>query len=77
VGAYAATRCDWLVAVGPRARGLAAAAREAGLRNLTWLPEAESAIALLRRELRAGDVVLVKASHATALDRVVAALEAA
>ena len=34
------------------------------------MPDAEAAVRLLRNELRAGDVVLVKASRAASLERV-------
>ncbi len=36
----------------------------------SWVPDADAAIALLRRELRPPDVVLVKASRAASLERV-------
>jgi UDP-N-acetylmuramoyl-tripeptide--D-alanyl-D-alanine ligase len=39
-----------------------------------WVPDADAAIALLRAELRAGDVVLVKASRAASLERVALAI---
>jgi UDP-N-acetylmuramoyl-tripeptide--D-alanyl-D-alanine ligase len=39
-----------------------------------WVPDVESAIAMLRKELRAGDVVLVKASRAASLERVALAI---
>ncbi|MEP7180531.1 MAG: UDP-N-acetylmuramoyl-tripeptide--D-alanyl-D-alanine ligase, partial [Pseudonocardiales bacterium] len=39
-----------------------------------WVPDAESAIAALRNELRPGDVVLVKASRSASLERVALAI---
>ena len=38
------------------------------------VPDVEAAVALLRRELAPGDVVLVKASRSAGLERVAAAL---
>ncbi len=40
----------------------------------SWVPDVDAAIALLRAELRAGDVVLVKASRAASLERVALAI---
>jgi UDP-N-acetylmuramoyl-tripeptide--D-alanyl-D-alanine ligase len=63
---------------------VAAYARELGARVVavdapaygadTDVPDVAAAVALLGAELRAGDVVLVKASRAAALERVAAAL---
>jgi UDP-N-acetylmuramoyl-tripeptide--D-alanyl-D-alanine ligase len=39
-----------------------------------WVPDSDAASALLRRELRPGDVVLVKASRAASLERVAIAI---
>jgi UDP-N-acetylmuramoyl-tripeptide--D-alanyl-D-alanine ligase len=66
-----------LVAVGDEARPLVAgyeAARGAGAGRARWVPDVASAVALLRDELRGGDVVLVKASRAAGLERIAAAL---
>jgi UDP-N-acetylmuramoyl-tripeptide--D-alanyl-D-alanine ligase len=41
-----------------------------------WVPDAESALAILRSETRRGDIVLVKASRGIGLDSVAAALSA-
>lgn len=71
IGAYAATRCDWLIAVGERSRDLIEAAREAGHREACWVAEAEQAIDILLRSLEPRDTLLVKASHAMHLERVV------
>lgn len=49
-----------IVAVGDGARAISA----------EWVPDADAAIALLRKEIEPGDIVLVKASHAIALERV-------
>ena len=65
-----------LVVVGPQAGGIHAGAVLEG----SWgdesvhVPDVESAVALLRRELTPGDVVLVKASRSAGLERVAAAL---
>jgi UDP-N-acetylmuramoyl-tripeptide--D-alanyl-D-alanine ligase len=40
----------------------------------TWVPDAEAAIAVLRDEVRPGDVVLVKASRSASLERVALAV---
>jgi UDP-N-acetylmuramoyl-tripeptide--D-alanyl-D-alanine ligase len=42
--------------------------------TVTWLPDVERAIELLRTELRPADVVLVKASRAASLERVALAI---
>ena len=65
-----------LVVVGPEAGGIHAGAVLEG----SWgdesvhVPDVEAAVALLRRELAPGDVVLVKASRSAGLERVAAAL---
>jgi len=51
-----------LVAVGDSARAIE--------HGSEWVPDAEAAIALLRKEIQPGDVVLVKASRAVGLERV-------
>jgi UDP-N-acetylmuramoyl-tripeptide--D-alanyl-D-alanine ligase len=42
----------------------------------SWVPDVDAAVALLRAEVRPGDVVLVKASRAAGLERVALALAA-
>ncbi len=74
VGAYTLDRCDRLIAVGERAREIADAAWDAGHREIQWFEDKESATSLLRQELGADDVVLIKASHALALETMVEAL---
>ena len=51
VGAYAAERCDWLIAVGERSRDMVDAARLAGHRQACWVAEAEQAADILRQSL--------------------------
>jgi UDP-N-acetylmuramoyl-tripeptide--D-alanyl-D-alanine ligase len=74
VGAHAARAgVDLLVAVGPRARGIAAGYGDAG--EAHEAPDAAAAAQLVPGLVRAGDTVLVKASRGVALEAVVAALE--
>ncbi len=65
-----------LVAVGEGARAVHMGAAHEGSwgDESTFVPDADTAIALLRQELRPGDVVLVKASRAAGLDVVAEAL---
>jgi UDP-N-acetylmuramoyl-tripeptide--D-alanyl-D-alanine ligase len=65
-----------LVAVGQPARPIALGAELEGSWNgeAAWVPDVETAVALLREEVAPGDVVLVKASRAAGLERVADAL---
>jgi UDP-N-acetylmuramoyl-tripeptide--D-alanyl-D-alanine ligase len=65
-----------VIAVGEAARPIQqGAALEGSWRGESgWVPDVEAAIAVLRAELRAGDVVLVKASRAASLERVALAI---
>jgi UDP-N-acetylmuramoyl-tripeptide--D-alanyl-D-alanine ligase len=67
---------DRLVAVGDDARPIERAAALEGSWGGTasWVPGVDEAVALLRAELRPGDVVLVKASRAASLERVASAI---
>ncbi|MCY3567329.1 MAG: UDP-N-acetylmuramoyl-tripeptide--D-alanyl-D-alanine ligase [Chloroflexi bacterium] len=71
VGRYAAERCDWLIAVGPRSRAIVEAAREVGHEHACWVENAEQAAQILRSSMERSDTLLVKASHAMHLERVV------
>ncbi len=71
VGQHAAKTCDILFVVGEDARHLADAARDAGCRDVHWLAATEDAAEALRKELRAGDICLIKASRAVGLESVV------
>ncbi len=63
-----------LFAVGTRAGELAEGAREAGLNRVFELGEVESAIGALKRFVKSGDLVLLKASRASRFERICAAL---
>jgi UDP-N-acetylmuramoyl-tripeptide--D-alanyl-D-alanine ligase len=65
-----------VVAVGPQTRPLIEAARLEGMtpEEATMVDGPDDAIALLRRSLEPGDIVLVKASRAAGLERVAIAL---
>ncbi len=76
VGEYAAARCDWLIAVGTRSQAIVDAAREAGHPRACWVEDAERAVQILRSSLERTDTLLVKASHAMHLERVVERLAA-
>ena len=67
---------DRLVVVGPDAHAMVEGAREhrPNGEESVFVPDVEAAVALLRDQLRAGDVVLIKASRAYGLERVAAAL---
>jgi UDP-N-acetylmuramoyl-tripeptide--D-alanyl-D-alanine ligase len=76
VGEAAAAVVELLVVVGPGAAPIAEGARGAGLPadRILQVADRESALEALRPRLRAGDVVLVKASRGAALDLLVDAL---
>ncbi len=74
VGQRAATACDLLLTVGPRALSIAEAACRAGATEVRHLGSAGQAIETLRDELREGDYVLIKASRAMVFEEVVSAL---
>jgi UDP-N-acetylmuramoyl-tripeptide--D-alanyl-D-alanine ligase len=76
VGTAAAATCDLLVVVGPGAKPIAAGARDGGLdpSRIVEVRDRDAALDLLRKRLRPGDVVLVKASRGVELDRLVEGL---
>jgi UDP-N-acetylmuramoyl-tripeptide--D-alanyl-D-alanine ligase len=78
VGEAAAQVVDQLVVVGDGAKAVAEAAHDAGLapERLLAVPDRDAALDALRPRLRAGDVVLVKASRGVELDVLVEALAA-
>ena len=65
-----------LVAIGKWAGHTAEAARNAGLGSVVEFPDVPSAIAPVKELVRAGDLVLLKASRATGLERLGEALRA-
>ena len=65
-----------LVAIGKWARQTADAARKAGLANVDEFGDVPSAIKPLKELVHAGDLVLLKASRATSLERIGEALRA-
>jgi len=73
VGKLAADSANILFTVGPRAKFIAAAAREEGMKkaSIYSFDVVEDALKPLRDILRKGDLVLVKGSHAMALEKVV------
>jgi UDP-N-acetylmuramoyl-tripeptide--D-alanyl-D-alanine ligase len=77
VGAHVPGRADLLITVGELGREIARAAREAGVpsADVYECDSASSAVSLLRRILRPGDMLLVKASHGMRLETVVDALD--
>ena len=79
VGIAAAATCDLLVVLGAGASGIAAGARGAGLdpSRILEARDLDAAQDVLRRRLRDGDVVLVKASRGVGLDLLVDALRSA
>jgi UDP-N-acetylmuramoyl-tripeptide--D-alanyl-D-alanine ligase len=79
VGVAAAAVAELLVVVGAGAAGIARGARDAGLAadRIVEVADREAALESLAGALRAGDVVLVKASRGIALDLLVDALSEA
>ena len=73
VGEAAARTVDWLVVVGRGAVPIAEGAVDSGLdpARVTVMPDQDAVLATLPPRLRAGDVVLVKASRGIGLDRLV------
>jgi UDP-N-acetylmuramoyl-tripeptide--D-alanyl-D-alanine ligase len=72
-GRLAAHAADMLFTVGPRAKFIAEAAREAGMKraNIHSFDFADEVGAPLRELLKKGDLVLIKGSHAMELHKVV------
>ena len=75
-GKWAADAADQLVAYGPLSAAMAEAARQKGLQTI-HCQAAEEVVEYLRQNVRPGDVVLAKASHAMKLDDVLKQLYAA
>ncbi|MDZ7729336.1 MAG: UDP-N-acetylmuramoyl-tripeptide--D-alanyl-D-alanine ligase [Dehalococcoidia bacterium] len=77
LGTIAAGQADLVLAAGAPCRDLVDAAREAGLANARWYETREELGEALARELRAGDVVLLKASRSQAFEALLPAIEGA
>jgi UDP-N-acetylmuramoyl-tripeptide--D-alanyl-D-alanine ligase len=69
-------RVDVLIALGPLAADLAAAAGEAGVPRVVHTLDPAEALAALRREMAPGAVVLVKGSRALEMERIIDGLTA-
>jgi UDP-N-acetylmuramoyl-tripeptide--D-alanyl-D-alanine ligase len=67
-------RVDLLVAFGPLAADLAAAAREAGAPRVLHTERLDEVVALLQQTLVPGSVALIKGSRAMAMERITSAL---
>jgi UDP-N-acetylmuramoyl-tripeptide--D-alanyl-D-alanine ligase len=78
IGRQVAGVADVVVSVGPRAKFIALAARESGMKknDIYSFDMAEEAIQPLMHLMKQGDLVLVKGSHAMGLDTVVNAITA-
>ena len=77
VGRRAAEVVALLITIGDEARALGEAARAAGLADTFHVASRDEAIEALHARLAPGDVVLIKGSHALALEHVVEALAGA
>jgi UDP-N-acetylmuramoyl-tripeptide--D-alanyl-D-alanine ligase len=79
VGRRAAEVVNHLIAVGPRGQTIAETAKLRGLppTAVTWVADALQAAEVLKYNLKAGDVVLIKGSHSLRMDRISPILEEA
>ena len=79
VGRRAAEVVNHLIAVGPRGQTIAESAKLRGLppTAVTWVADALQAAEVLKYNLKAGDVVLIKGSHGLRMDRISPILEEA
>jgi UDP-N-acetylmuramoyl-tripeptide--D-alanyl-D-alanine ligase len=77
VGMRGAQVAKTLLTVGPRGHMIAEAARRAGMKSSRVLEfdEIDPVIDWLKKNLTAGDAVLIKGSHGLRMDRITAALE--
>jgi UDP-N-acetylmuramoyl-tripeptide--D-alanyl-D-alanine ligase len=77
IGKFAAElKIGQLFAVGKNSAVTAKAARDAGLARVFEFPEVEGAVRAVKNFLKAGDVVLLKASRSTRLERIAETLKA-
>ena len=70
-GYFAEAGVERLIAIGDLARYMAEGAQEAGLENASYYASIDEAKDALRREVRAGVTILVKASRSMAFERIV------
>ncbi len=77
MGRVAAECCDALYAVGEPCRVMVEEAQAAGLADAHWFESKDEAARAVARFLRAGDVVLVKASRSQEFEAIIPVLEAA
>lgn len=76
VGRYAAElKIGQLFTVGPMAAEMAKAAREAGLTRVIEFADVEAAVRAVKNFLKPGDVVLLKASRSSRLERIAETLK--
>jgi UDP-N-acetylmuramoyl-tripeptide--D-alanyl-D-alanine ligase len=77
VGLRASEVAQELVLLGERARIIASAASQSGMKAsaIHWFEDINHLIEYLSHSLKAGDVALVKGSHSMHMERIVAALE--
>jgi len=73
IGAFAAKVFDVLITVGPRAKFIAEAAHKSGMakKNIFVFDTADEAKMKVQEVIKRGDIVLVKASRAMQLDKIV------
>ena len=77
IGKYAAElKIGQLFTVGKNSAATAKAAREAGLTRVIEFPDVEAAMKVLKNFLKPGDVVLLKASRSSRLERITEILKA-
>ncbi len=74
-GYFAEAGVNRLIAIGDLARYMAEGAQEAGMENASYYATMEEAKDALRRELRAGVTILVKASRSMAFEKIVEFLQ--
>ncbi len=74
-GYFAQEGIDRLIAIGDHARCMAEGAQEAGLDNASYYPTMDEARDALRRELRSGVTILVKASRSMQFEKIVEFLQ--
>lgn len=74
-GYFAQMGIERLIAVGDQARFIAEGALQGGLEHTSYFPDLDSAKEALRREVRPGVTILVKASRSMAFERIVEYLQ--